>query len=335
MAIEKQPLSMPSSSGDPIELELVQQPQEETELFVQPDGSIVRGSDMQEEMPTKFGENLAEVLDDRELNTIASELVSSYEEDLESREDWFQTYSEGLDLLGISSDSRSQPFVGASGVHHPILAEAVTQFQAQAYKEMLPAGGPVDTEVLGITDNAKLEKANRVKNFMNYQITYKMEEYDPEMDQLLFYLPLSGSAFKKVYYDPAIGRAVARFVKSEHLVVPYYAVDLLTTPRITHVIHMNENELRKLQLSGFYKDIEIMSPSSNPEVTEVDDKIEELQGLTRTISDEEFTLLEMHVNLDLEGYQDVSENGEETGLALPYIETICKDNNKVIAIRPN
>ncbi len=335
MAIEKQPLSMPSSSGDPIELELVQQPQEETELFVQPDGSIVRGSDMQEEMPTKFGENLAEVLDDRELNTIASELVSSYEEDLESREDWFQTYSEGLDLLGISSDSRSQPFVGASGVHHPILAEAVTQFQAQAYKEMLPAGGPVDTEVLGITDNAKLEKANRVKNFMNYQITYKMEEYDPEMDQLLFYLPLSGSAFKKVYYDPAIGRAVARFVKSEHLVVPYYAVDLLTTPRITHVIHMNENELRKLQLSGFYKDIEIMSPSSNPEVTEVDDKIEELQGLTRTISDEEFTLLEMHVNLDLEGYQDVSENGEETGLALPYIVTICKDNNKVLAIRPN
>ena len=246
MAIEKQPLSMPSNSQGPVELEIVQQPEEETELFVQPDGSIIRGSDMEEETPSKFGENLADVLDERELNTIASELVSSYEEDLESREDWFRTYSEGLDLLGINSSTRSQPFVGASGVHHPILAEAVTQFQAQAYKEMLPAGGPVDTEVLGITDNAKLEKANRVKNFMNYQITYKMEEYDPEMDQLLFYLPLSGSAFKKIYYDPALGRAVARFVKSEHLVVPYYAVDLLTSPRITHVIHMNENELRKL-----------------------------------------------------------------------------------------
>ena len=335
MAIEKQPIPMRSSSEDPIELELVQQPDEETELFVQPDGSIVRGSDMEEETPSKFGENLAEVLDDRELNTIAAELVSSYEEDLDSRDDWFQTYSEGLELLGISSDSRSQPFVGASGVHHPILAEAVTQFQAQAYKEMLPAGGPVDTEVLGITDNAKMEKANRVKNFMNYQITYKMEEYDPEMDQLLFYLPLSGSAFKKVYYDPALGRAVARFVKSEHLVVPYYAVDLLTAPRITHVIHMNENELRKLQISGFYKDTDMMSPTSNPDLTEVDDKIDELQGLTRTISDEEFTLLEMHVNLDLEGFEDVDANGEETGLALPYIVTICKDNNKVLAIRPN
>jgi len=200
---------------------------------------------------------------------------------------------------------------------------------------MLPAGGPVDTEVLGITDNAKMEKANRVKNFMNYQITYKMEEYDPEMDQLLFYLPLSGSAFKKVYYDPAVGRAVARFVKSEHLVVPYYAVDLLTAPRITHVIHMNENELRKLQLSGFYKDTDMMSPTSNPDLTEVDDKIDELQGLTRTISDEEFTLLEMHVNLDLEGFEDMGADGEETGLALPYIVTICKDNNKVLAIRPN
>jgi len=335
MAIEKQPIPMRSRSEDPIELELVQQPDEETELFVQPDGSIVRGSDMEEETPSKFGENLAEVLDDRELNTIAAELVSSYEEDLDSRDDWFQTYSEGLELLGISSDSRSQPFVGASGVHHPILAEAVTQFQAQAYKEMLPAGGPVDTEVLGITDNAKMEKANRVKNFMNYQITYKMEEYDPEMDQLLFYLPLSGSAFKKVYYDPALGRAVARFVKSEHLVVPYYAVDLLTAPRITHVIHMNENELRKLQISGFYKDTDMMSPTSNSDLTEVDDKIDELQGLTRTISDEEFTLLEMHVNLDLEGFEDVDANGEETGLALPYIVTICKDNNKVLAIRPN
>ena len=335
MAIEQQPLSMVLPEEQEIELEIMEQPVEETEVFIQPDGSAILGSDMPEQSENKFGENLAEGLDENELRSIASELTQLYEEDLESRDDWFQTYSEGLELLGINSDSRSQPFAGASGVHHPILAEAVTQFQAQAYKEMLPAGGPVDTEVLGITDNAKMEKANRVKNFMNYQITYKMEEYDPEMDQLLFYLPLSGSSFKKVYYDPALGRAVARFVKSEHLVVPYYAVDLLTTPRITHVIHMNENELRKLQISGFYKDTDMMSPTSNPDLTEVDDKIDELQGLTRTVSDEEFTLLEMHVNLDLEGFEDVDANGEETGLALPYIVTICKDNNKVLAIRPN
>ena len=335
MAIEKQPLQAVPNSQQEIELEIMQQPEEETEMFLQPDGSVIRGSDMEEEVPSKFGENLAETIDERELSTIANELVGSYDDDVESRSDWYSTYTEGLDLLGINADSRSQPFVGASGVHHPILAEAVTQFQAQAYKEMLPAGGPVDTEVLGMTDNAKMEKANRVKNFMNYQITYKMEEYDPEMDQLLFYLPLSGSAFKKVYYDPSLGRAVARFVKSEDLVVPYYAVDLITSPRITHVIHMTENELRKLQLSGFYKDMEMSSPGSTTDISGIDDKMDELQGLTRTITDEEFTLLEMHVDLDLAGHEDLDANGEETGLALPYIVTICKDNNKVLAIRPN
>ena len=335
MAIEKQPLQAVPNSQQEIELEIMQQPEEETEMFLQPDGSVIRGSDMEEEVPSKFGENLAETIDERELSTIANELVGSYDDDVESRSDWYSTYTEGLDLLGINADSRSQPFVGASGVHHPILAEAVTQFQAQAYKEMLPAGGPVDTEVLGMTDNAKVEKANRVKNFMNYQITYKMEEYDPEMDQLLFYLPLSGSAFKKVYYDPSLGRAVARFVKSEDLVVPYYAVDLITSPRITHVIHMTENELRKLQLSGFYKDMEMSSPGSTTDISGIDDKMDDLQGLTRTITDEEFTLLEMHVDLDLAGHEDLDANGEETGLALPYIVTICKDNNKVLAIRPN
>ena len=334
MAIERQPLSNVSNSQG-IEIEIMEQPEEETELFIQPDGSVIRGSDMPDQTSAKFGENLAESLDERELQTIASELVSSYEDDLDSRDDWFRTYTDGLDLLGFHSESRSQPFIGASGVHHPILAEAVTQFQAQAYKELLPAGGPVDTEVLGISDDAKSEKANRVKNFMNYQITYKMEEYDPEMDQLLFYLPLSGSAFKKVFYDPGVGRAVARFIKSEDLVVPYYAVDLLTSPRITHVIHMTENELRKLQISGFYRDIEMNPPESSLDITEVDAKIEELQGLTRTINDEEYTLLEVHVDLDLEGYQDTSENGEETGVGLPYVVTICKDNNKVLAIRPN
>jgi len=169
---------------------------------------------------------------------------------------------------------------------------------------------------------------------MNYQITYKMEEFDPEMDQLLFYLPLSGSAFKKIYYDPSLGRATARFIKAEDLVVPYYAVDLLTAPRITHVIHMAENELRKMQVSGFYKDIDLMSPSS-VETSDVDKKMDELEGLSRTVSDEEYTLLEMHIDLDIEGFEDMDANGEPTGLALPYIVTICKDTNDILAIRPN
>ena len=335
MAIEKQPIPIISTPDEEIELEITAETPEETEVFLQPDGSVILGSDMPEQSENKFGENLTEGLDENELRSIASELTQLYEEDLESRDDWFNTYADGLECLGVNSESRSEPFKGASGVHHPILAEAVTQFQAQAYKELLPAGGPVDTEILGQIDNAKAEKANRVKNFMNYQITYKMEEYDPEMDQLLFYLPLSGSAFKKIYYDPALGRAVARFVKAEHLVVPYYAVDLLTAPRITHVIHMNENELRKLQLSGFYRDVELSDPMSATDNTEVDDKVDELQGISRTINDEEYTLLEVHVDLDLEGYQDTNANGEETGVALPYIVTICKDNNEVLAIRPN
>jgi len=338
MAIEKSPLNVISGSDQDIELEIMQEPLQngvDTEVFMQPDGSAVIGSDPSAGGSVEFGENLADTLDERELNTIASELTSQYQEDLDSRDDWFETFSKGLDLLGINIEDRSEPFVGASGVHHPILAEAVTQFQAQAYKELLPLGGPVDTEVLGLSSDSKLEKANRVKNFMNYQITYKMEEFDPEMDQLLFYLPLSGSAFKKIYYDPSLGRATARFIKAEDLVVPYYAVDLLTAPRITHVIHMAENDLRKLQLSGFYRDIEMNPPSTNVENTDVDDKIDKLQGISRTISDEEYTLLEVHVNLDLEGFEDTDEDGEETGLGLPYIVTICKDTNDVLAIRPN
>ena len=338
MAIEKSPLNIVPGSDEDIELEIMQQPLqngEDTEVFIQPDGSAVIGSDPSASVGVEFGENLAETIDERELNTIAAELTSSYEEDLDSRDDWFQTFSQGLDLLGINIETRTQPFVGSSGVHHPILAEAVTQFQAQAYKELLPPGGPVNTEVLGISSDDKLEKANRVKNFMNYQITYKMEEFDPEMDQLLFYLPLSGSAFKKVYYDPSLGRATARFIKAENLVVPYYAVDLLTSPRITHVIHMAENDLRKLQISGFYRDIEMQSPSGSLENTDVDDKIDKLQGITRTISDEEYTLLEVHVNLDLAGFEDTDDSGEETGIGLPYIVTICKDTNDVLAIRPN
>ncbi len=279
-------------------------------------------------------DNLADILPDDVLDPIGIKLRGDYTDYKMSRKDWEQSYVTGLDLLGFKYDSRTEPFQGASGATHPVLAEAVTQFQALAYKELLPLGGPVDTEVLGLSSDAKLEKANRVKNFMNYQITYKMQEYDPEMDQLLFYLPLAGSAFKKIYFDPAVGRVVARFIKSEDLVVPYYAVDLLTSPRITHVIHMTDNDLRKLQLSGFYRDVD-MSPPSNIQQTEVESKIDELEGKSRTINDEEYTLLEVHVELDLEGFEDVDPEGEPTGLALPYIVTICLDTNQVLSIRQN
>ena len=337
MAIERQPFSVIPGAEEEIELE-IEQPEmlnpQNTEVFLAEDGSATIGYDPDQQINLKFGENIAEALEERQLQEIASELVDSYEEDLNSRDDWYTTFSKGLDLLGIRGEDRSQPFEGASGVHHPILSEAVTQFQSQAYKELLPAGGPVDVEVLGVTNDAKLEKANRVKNFMNYQITYKMEEYDPEMDQLLFYLPLSGSAFKKIYYDPSLGRATARFIKAEDLVVPYYAVDLLTAPRITHVMYMTENELRKLQISGFYRDISMSDPGTI-EATELDDKINELEGLSRTSNNEEYTLLEVHVDLDIEGFEDVDANGEETGIALPYIVTICKDTNDILAIRPN
>ena len=304
------------------------------EVYFDEEGTANIGFDPNEEFEADFDDNLAEFLDGGELGRISSKLTSLYEEDVESRKDWYETFKDGLDLLGIKSDPRSEPFEGSSGVYHPLLAEAVTQFQAQAYKELLPAGGPVDTRVLGRITDPKLMQANRVKNFMNYQIVFKMEEYDPEMDQLLFYLPLSGSAFKKSYYDPTVGRAVSRFVKSEDLVVPYYTTDLITTPRITHVIHMTENDLKKLKLSGFYRDTAMSSPSMINE-TAINEKIDELEGLSPSGQDREFTLLEMHVELDLEGFEHTGEDGEPTGVAIPYIVTICKDTNEVLSIRRN
>ena len=335
MAIDRQVSPFPGpESAAPVDIELVSPEEEVSEVFFDQDGSAIVGFNPEEEYDLPFGENIAEVLDNSVLGRISGELRRSYEDDLRSRDDWFTTFSKGLELLGIKTEDRSQPFAGSSGVFHPLMAEAVTQFQSQAYKELLPPGGPVDTQVMGKTSDPKLQQANRVKNFMNYQITYKMQEYDPEMDQLLFYLPLAGSAFKKIYFDPAVGRVVARFIKSEDLVVPYYAVDLLTSPRITHVIHMTDNDLRKLQLSGFYRDVD-MSPPSNIQQTEVESKIDELEGKSRTINDEEYTLLEVHVELDLEGFEDVDPEGEPTGLALPYIVTICLDTNQVLSIRQN
>jgi hypothetical protein len=274
----------------------------------------------QQEEQVEHNANLAEYLDDGYLGEISSDLRASYEEDLESRSEWEETYTKGLDQLGVKYEERTQPFEGASGVTHPLIAESVTQFQAQAYKELLPSGGPVKTQVVGLQDQAREDQAARVKDFMNYQIMEVMEEFDPDMDQLLFYLPLSGSTFKKVYFDEAKQRAVSKFVPAQDLVVPYAASDLATASRVTHVLRMDANEVRKMQIAGFYRDVELSKYEEDE--SEVRQKVDELQGTSRTYTDEIYTILEMHVDLDLEGFEDMAPDGELTGIALPYIVTI-------------
>ena len=277
--------------------------------------------------------NLAEVLDEAVLGEISSELRGLYEEDSESREEWEEGYTKGLDLLGVKYQERSQPFEGASGVTHPLIAESVVQFQAQSYKELLPAGGPVKTQVLGAKTMEKESQATRVKNFMNYQVTEVMEEFDPDTDQMLFYLPLSGSTFKKVYFDPTKGRAVSAFVPAEDLVVSYSATDLATAPRVTHVLRMDGNQVRKMQIAGMYRDVEI---SSDDEVeNQVRDKVDEIEGLSKGYTDDVHTILEMHVDLELEGFEDIGSDGEPTGIKLPYIVTIDHGSGEILAITRN
>jgi len=278
-------------------------------------------------------ENLADFLGDEVLEPLGSKLVEQYNEYKESRGDWEDTYRNGLELLGFKYERRTQPFKGASGVNHPVLAEAVTQFQAQAYKELLPADGPVRTQIMGTADVAKEEQSKRVKDFMNYQIMDQMKEYEPEFDQMLFYLPLSGSTFKKVYYDSLLGRAVSKFVPADDLIVPYSANSLEDAEAVIHVIKISENELRKQQVSGFYRDIEL----GNPPVTEnqLEDKKLELEGIAKDGQEDQYTLYEIHTNLDLEGYEDMGEDGEPTGIKLPYVVTISQAGNKVLSIRRN
>ncbi len=309
--------------------------EEAVEILFDEEDNLVDPSMLEMEVDIPFEENLAEYLDPATLSEISSELLSSYETDVESRQNWYETFKDGLELLGIENDPRSEPFEGASGVYHPVLAEAATHFQAQAYKELLPANGPVDTKIMGASNDPKAMQANRVKDFMNYQLMYKMDEYDPEMDQMLFFLPLAGSAFKKCYYDPTMGRVVSRFIKAEDLVVPYSATDLHTSPRITHRLTMTENDLRKLQLSGFYIDEEMNPPSYSDDSDSVQQKIDQLDGVTRTGNQHDYTLLEFHVELDIEGFEHTDKDGEPTGLAIPYIVTICKDNNSVLSVRRN
>jgi len=277
--------------------------------------------------------NLAELLPDDVLDPLGNELFNNYTDYKTSRKDWERSYTSGLDLLGFNYDDRTEPFKGASGATHPVLAEAVTQFQALAYKELLPAGGPVRTQTVGFPSPDKDQQAIRVKDYMNYQITDQMKEYDAEFDQMLFYLPLSGSAFKKVYYDEIMQRAVSKFVPADDLVVPYTATSLDDCESIIHMVRMTENDLRKQQVGGFYRDLEL-NPSYMNE-SELEKKERALEGTTRGRDDRMYTLLECHVDLDLEGFEDAGQDGEPTGIKLPYIVTLEENTRKILSIRRN
>jgi len=280
-------------------------------------------------------DNLADILPNETLDPIGSDLRANYTDYKSSRKEWERTYTEGLDLLGFKYENRSQPFQGASGATHPVLAEAVTQFQATAFKELLPSDGPVRTQVLGINSSEKESQAQRVKDFMNYQIMDQMEEYESEFDSMLFHLPLSGSTFKKIYYDDLLGRAVSKFVPADDLIVPYTANSLDDAEAIMHVLKISENDLRKQQVGGFYSDIDLGTPGDNVK-DEITNKEKELEGISKSGKQQTiFTLLECHVDLDLEGFEDIDPEGKPTGIKLPYIVTIDEGSTKVLSIRRN
>jgi len=317
--------------------EIESQSTDEVEVVETADGGAEISFDpnAQEELESlNHFDNLAEIIDDGELDPLANELYDKYTGYKESRGDWEETYQNGLNLLGFKYEPRTEPFRGAAAVTHPVLAEAVTQFQAQAYKELLPADGPVRAQILGSITPEKQDQANRVKDFMNYQIMDQMKEYEPEFDQMLFYLPLSGSTFKKVYYDDLLGRAVSKFIPADDLIVPYSATSLDDAEAIVHVINISENDLRKQQVSGFYKDIELGEPPVTND--QIKDKERELQGVTKGDQEDQYTILEMHVNLDLPGFEDVDpKTGEPTGIKLPYVVTLAESNTKILSIRRN
>ena len=279
-------------------------------------------------------DNLAEHLPDDVLGRLSSDLFQNYQDYKNSRKEWEKSYKQGLDLLGFKYENRTEPFSGASGATHPVLAEAVTQFQALAYKELLPADGPVRTQILGLPTQEKTQQATRVKDFMNYQLMDQMKEYEPEFDQMLFYLPLAGSSFKKVYYDEVLQRAVSKFVPADDLIVPYTATSLDDAEAIIHRIKISENELRKQQVAGFYRDIDLKPGQLNED--EVQRKENELEGRTKGKEEDIFNLLECHVNLDLEGFEDINpQDGEPSGIKLPYIVTIEENSREVLSIKRN
>ena len=305
------------------------------EIVPEDDGGVVIDFDPQDQRGKNddFYANLAEEMPDRELGRIASELLGEFDANKASRQEWEDAYANGLELLGFSYEERTQPFRGATGVTHPLLAEAATQFQAQAFNELLPASGPVRTAIIGSETREKQQQSDRVRQFMNYYITNVMEEYTPELDQMLFYLPLAGSTFKKIYYDETMDRAVSKFVPVEQLVVPYETSDLETCPNITQVLRMPLNDLRKKQVAGFYLDMDVLPAQSD--LGTVTSEIERIDGVSPSQIDYDCTLLECHVDLDLEGYEDKDEEGEPTGIKVPYVVTISQDNGQILSIRRN
>jgi len=326
-------IEIPDSGGDPM-LYAVDS-DVEIEISEEDDGGVTVDFDP-EDMRGEGGDfyaNLAEEMPDRELSRIGSDLAGEFDANKAGRQDWEDAYTDGLELLGFNYEERTQPFRGSSGVTHPLLAEAATQFQAQAFNELLPAGGPVRTQVMGEETHAKADQAKRVRQFMNYYITNVMEDYTPDMDQMLFYLPLAGSTFKKTYYDEVMDRAVSKFVPAQNLVVPYDTSDLDTCPNISQLIRMDLNDLRKKQLAGVYLDIDVIPAQGD--VTEVDSEINRIDGIEPSQIDYDCTLLECHVDLDLEGYEDLDEDGEPTGIKVPYLVTISQDNGQVLSIRRN
>ena len=308
------------------------------QILVNEDEVLVGDELLEQPMPQMdFNSNLVEFIDDSILTKIASDLMSSVESDKQSRSEWEKTYKEGLEYLGMKFDEqRSQPFEGSSGVVHPLLAEAVTQFQAQSYKEMLPAKGPVKTEIIGARTIETESQAERVQAFMNYYIMNVMKEYDPELDMLLFYLPLAGSAFKKVYFDFVTNKAVSKFIPPEDLIVPYEASDIYSAERITHAISMSLNEVKKQQITGFYADVDIPETDYGEDTSDIESAIDEIQGVSPSYKeDRNRTIYEIHTVLDIEGFEDMGANGEPTGLKLPYIITIDENSETVLAIRRN
>ena len=333
----KQTINVPSPEEVEVDIQEKQQEQE-SPIDIQPneDGSVDINFDpsvgSQEQGEDHFA-NLAELLPEEVLGPIGHELYENYTDYKASRKDWENSYTKGLDLLGFKYEENTEPFKGASGAVHPVLAEAVTQFQSLAYKELLPSQGPVRTQIIGTPTPDKEAQSMRVKEFMNYQIMGEMNEYESEFDQMLFYLPLTGSTFKKVYYDEIMQRAVSKFVPADDLIVPYTATSLDDAETIIHVVKMSENELRKQQVGGFYRDIEL-TPGNETE-TESEKKERELGGMSKGRDQRLFTLLECHVNLDIEGFEDMDTQGEPTGIKLPYIVTIEEGSREVLSIRRN
>ena len=333
MAIERVATPfMPQQNGEELEI-IIENP--DSVSLLDDDGGMIIDFDPNapELMGVEHGSNLAEYMDERDLASLASELVAQFDADRNSRADWEETYVRGLDLLGLKFEDRSTPWEGACGVFHPMLSEAVIRFQAQTIQEIYPASGPVKTTIVGKITDDKTKQAHRVQNYLNYLITQRMTEYRTETEKLLFSLPIAGSAFRKVYFDPSMGRPCAMFVPAEDFVVSYGASDLSTCERATHVMKKTSNEIRKLQVAGFYSDIDLPPPS--PDITEIQQKYDRLTGASDNYEfDDRHTLLEMHVDIDLIGFED-KEGGAPTGIALPYVVTIDKSSRTILSIRRN